>query len=105
MTKINGLKKYLDYEFSSDVYAGEDYLTFQTKYLNYLRSMCRMQGWKLINFLGGHYCFSTFIKSEGKFVLIRTAKNERDYYGDWNNYTTLPELQPAIVRLFKEDKE
>ena len=121
MAIINDFRKYLDYEFSSEVYTGEDYLTFQTKYLNYLRGMCKTNGWQLVSFMGCHYFFSAFIKSGGKYVyvaisdvrycknrwynaiLIRTAKNERDYYGDWNNYTTLPELQPAIARFLKEE--
>ena len=33
MAKIAELKKYLGYEFSSGSYTGEDYKSFQTKYL------------------------------------------------------------------------
>jgi len=33
MAKISELKKYLDYEFSTGVYTGDDYKTFQTKYI------------------------------------------------------------------------
>ncbi len=36
MAKIAELKKYLGYEFSSGSYTGEDYKSFQTKYINYL---------------------------------------------------------------------
>lgn len=36
MAKLKELTKYLDYEFSSGCYTGEDYLTFQRKYINYL---------------------------------------------------------------------
>ena len=32
MAKLNDLKKYIDYEFSSSCYTGEDYKSFQTKY-------------------------------------------------------------------------
>ena len=34
--KLNELKKYLDYEFSSGCETGQDYKTFERKYINYL---------------------------------------------------------------------
>ena len=49
MAKIEELKKYLTHEFSSGSYTGEDYRTFQTKYLNYLRSLCKENHWQLVN--------------------------------------------------------
>lgn len=36
MATIQDLKKYVNYEFSSGCYTGEDYKSFQTKYINYL---------------------------------------------------------------------
>ena len=41
MAKIAELKKYLGHEFSSRSYTGEDYKSFQTKYINYLKAICR----------------------------------------------------------------
>ena len=41
LSKIAELKKYLSHEFSSGCYVGEDYKTFQTKYLNYLKTICK----------------------------------------------------------------
>ena len=98
MAKIAELKKYLGYEFSSGSYTGEDYKSFQTKYINYLKAICRKNHWQLVNVGRNHYCFSAFIKSaENKCVylsipdvryfpnewygciLIRTAKDEQDY--------------------------
>ena len=100
MTKIEELKKYLTHEFSSGSYTGEDYRTFQTKYLNYLRSLCKENHWQLVNVGKNRYCFSAFIKSaENKciyisisdvryftnewygHILIRTAKDEQDCRG------------------------
>ena len=49
MAKIAELKKYLGYEFSSGSYTGEDYKSFQTKYINYLKTMCRENHWQLVN--------------------------------------------------------
>ena len=69
MAKIEELKKYLTHEFSSGSYTGEDYRTFQTKYLNYLRSLCKENHWQLVNVGKNRYCFSAFIKSaENKCV-------------------------------------
>ena len=57
MANLNELKKYLYYDFSSGPYTGQDYLTFQTKYINYLRSLCKTNGWELVNVGRGHYFF------------------------------------------------
>ena len=114
-------KKYIDYEFSSGCYTGEDYKSFQTKYINYLRAMCKENHWELVNVGKNHYCFSVFIKSsENKCVylsisdvryfsnewyshiLVRTAKNEVDYRGGFNNYTTLENLGYTVARLLKD---
>ena len=40
MANLAELKKYLNYEFSSGCYTGEDYKSFQTKYINYLKQVC-----------------------------------------------------------------
>lgn len=55
MAKIAELKKYLGYEFSSGAYTGEDYKSFQTKYINYLKAMCRDNHWRLVNIGKNHY--------------------------------------------------
>ena len=72
MAKITELKKYINYEFSTGCYTGEDYKSFQTKYINYLKAMCKENHWQLINVGKNHYCFSAFIKSyENKCVQRR----------------------------------
>ena len=122
MAKLNELQKYLDYEFSSGCYTGEDYKTFQTKYINYLKTICKANNWRLVNVGKNHYCFSAFIKGGTenkcvylsisdvryfsndwyKHILIRTAQNETDYHGGFNNYTTLDNLEGKIADLLKE---
>ena len=121
MAKLKDLKKYIDYEFSSGCYTGEDYKSFQTKYINYLKAMCKENHWELVNIGKNHYCFSAFIKSsENKYVylsisdvryfsnewyshiLVRTAKNEVDYRGGFNNYTTLENLDYTVAKLLKD---
>lgn len=122
MAKLNELQKYLNYEFSTGCYTGNDYKTFQTKYINYLKGMCASNNWKLVNVGKNHYCFSAFIKggTENKYVyisisdvryfqnewykhiLIRTAKNEVDYRGGFNNYTTLERLEGKVAEMLSE---
>lgn len=121
MATIKDLEKYIDYEFSSGCYTGDDYKSFQTKYINFLRSMCKQNHWQLVNVGRNHYCFSAFIKSaENKCIyisisdvrfftnewysniLIRTAKNEQDYYGGFNHRTTLKELEMKAMELLED---
>lgn len=121
MANIKDLEKYVNYEFSSGCYTSEDYKSFQTKYINYLRSICKNNHWRLVNVGKNHYCFSAFIKSaENKCVyisisdvryfsnewydhiLIRTAENETDYRGGFNNYTTLSDLEGTAAELLND---
>lgn len=121
MATIKDLEKYIDYEFSSGCYTGDDYKSFQTKYINFLRSICKQNHWQLVNVGRNHYCFSAFIKSaENKCVyvsisdvrfftnewynniLIRTAKNEQDYHGGFNHLTTLKELEMKAMELLED---
>lgn len=121
MANIKDLEKYVNYEFSSGCYTGDDYKSFQTKYINYLRTVCKNNHWRLVNIGKNHYCFSAFIKSaENKCVyisisdvryfsnewynhiLIRTAENETDYRGGFNNYTTLSDLEGTAAELLND---
>ena len=121
MANIKDLEKYVNYEFSSGCYTGDDYKSFQTKYINYLKSVCKNNHWRLVNVGKNHYCFSAFIKSaENKCVyisisdvryfsnewydhiLIRTAENETDYRGGFNNYTTLADLEGTAAELLND---
>ena len=121
MANIKDLEKYVNYEFSSGCYTGDDYKSFQTKYINYLRAVCKNNHWRLVNVGKNHYCFSAFIKSaENKCVyisisdvryfsnewydhiLIRTAENETDYRGGFNNYTTLDGLEGVVADLLED---
>lgn len=121
MAKLKDLQKYIGYEFSSGCYTGEDYKSFQTKYINYLKHMCQNNHWQLVNVGKNHYCFSAFIKSaENKCVyifipdvryfsnewydhiLIRTTKNGTDYRGGFNNYTSLDGLEGAVADLLED---
>ena len=119
MATLNDLKKYLNYEFSTGCYTGEDYKTFERKYINYLKSIAKENGWELVNVGKNHYEFSAFFKCKDKYVyfsisdvrfwqndwynniLIRTAKSSKDYRGGNNYRTTLPTLDYGIKNLFE----
>ena len=60
MAKLQELEKYLYYTFSTGCDTGEDYKSFQRKYINYLKSIAKENGWKLVNVGKNHYEFSAF---------------------------------------------
>ncbi|MEG2274195.1 MAG: hypothetical protein RSC44_02580 [Clostridia bacterium] len=122
MATLKDLEKYLDYEFSSGGDTGEDYKIFQNKYINYLRAICKQNGWELVNVGRNHYEFSAFFRdSESHYIyfsisdvrfwqnewhnhiLVRTAKSEKDYTGGRNCYTELPILHCAIKNMFNKE--
>lgn len=121
MAKLGDLEKqYLGRQFvNGGGYTTKEYDTFQTKYINYLRSICKQNGWTLLKPIKSHYEFSVFIRDEyGHFVyfsisdvrfwqdewylkiLIRGAKSEKDYTGMRNQYTDLPNAEKNIRRIF-----
>ena len=64
MAKLHELEKYLHYTFSTGCDTGEDYKSFQRKYINYLRTLCKESGWELIVSGKSHYWFSVFIRNQ-----------------------------------------
>lgn len=119
MAKLQELEKYLNYTFSTGCETGEDYKSFQRKYIHYLRSLCNENNWDLIVSCKSHYWFSVFIRNQaGNYlylsisdvrffknewferILIRTAKNEKDYHGGQNHRTSLPNLTQTANFLF-----
>ena len=68
MAKLAELKKYLNYEFSSGCYTGEDYKGFERKYINYLKSMCKENGWEFI------WDIKTTMNSQPVFRLMESMR-------------------------------
>ena len=119
MATLKDLEKYINYGFSSGPYTGEDYKSFERKYINYLRSLCKANNWELAKVSKNHYEFTAFIQNRYnryiyfsisdvrffsnewcKHILYRTAKHDKDYTGGSNCYTTLPELPIALTNMF-----
>lgn len=121
MATIRDLEKYLNYEFSSGCETGEDYKQFERKYINYLKSLCKENGWELVKANKNHYEFSAFLLCENKYIylnigdvrcfdnewynriLIRTAQSEKDYHGGQNHYANLATLTNDINKLLGEN--
>lgn len=119
MATLQELKKYIGYEFSSGPYTGDDYKQFQNKYINYLRSLCKNEGWELVNVGRNHYCFSAFIKNREKYlfisisdvryfpsdwyehILMRTAKSDKDYRGGCNSFIHIDNIVFRAKVLFE----
>lgn len=119
MAKLQELQKYLNYEFSSGCYTGEDYKIFERKYINYLKSLCKEHGWEFVWGHKNHYEFTACFSFNGKYayvsigdvrhqrndwyyhILYRSMEHEKDYRGGSNCHTDLPSLGDAITLLFK----
>lgn len=118
MTNYTNLKPFMarDIEDWGSV-VSDDYKSFQTKYRNFLKKLCKENGYELVRFNPNHYCFTCFVKGNDKFVyisisdvryfnkewfnhiLIRNAQHEKDYTGGFNQYTSLPCLETKIQSM------
>ncbi len=99
--------KWLYHTFSTGDVAGKDYLLFQKEMKKDLINICKQHGLSLYEFYRNHYAFSAILKDENKdqfiyisvpdvrsgtewydHVLIRTMKNDHDWVGEVNHYTS-----------------
>ncbi len=86
MDKLEELKRYIDYEFSSGCYTVEFIKGgTENKYVYISISDVRY-----------------FSNDWYNHILIRTAKNEVDYKGGFNHYTTLDRLEGDVCKLLNE---
>ena len=70
MNKLKELEKYLNYEFSSSCYTGEDYKEFERKYISYLKELGKMNNWELKSVNKNHYEFSVFYQVRYCFIYL-----------------------------------
>ena len=100
-------------------YVSEDFKKFARKWQNFLKRMCKNNGWELVNFNTGHYYCSWFIRNGRKYIycsfsdvrhfstswynsiLYRTAQYDKDYTGGSNWYSDLQNLEKNIAKLFE----
>lgn len=117
-SKIDGLKKWEGFTFQSSTGLTDEFSSFGRDFKKYIKNICSDK-YELIEFSRGHFEVSGFIKNKetGKLVyfsisdvrffkdswvdniLIRTAKNEKDYTGGSNCQGTIDNLGEYIERL------
>ena len=124
MVNYNTLKPYLCREIEDwGGVTSDDYKTFEKKYRNILKKICKEKGFELTWFSGNHYEFSAMFRSDYKYIymnisdtrywrnewfnniLIRYAKHAKDY-GGWhtiNDYTNLPHLDEKLESMFSRE--
>ena len=120
----NFLRTYNGHLFQDDgIYCSRDFKSFSLKAKNYLKRNLPADC-EIINHRCGHYDFSGFVKKGDKHVyysygwnrhdrlntksesifgggavLVRTAKDSRDFRGGTNNFTSF-EGWPGLVKRF-----
>lgn len=111
--------KWLNHQFSSGSYAGDDYLKFQRDCKSDLNKMAKDNGLTLHKFMKNHYCFSAVLKTEDdKFIyvshsdvrhkllnsdqiLVRTMKHDEDWTGGFNNFCKWNNIGEFAKKLAK----
>ena len=132
MTDVSAfIKKWHNKVLEDDgCYVSKEFHSFQLAFINQLRKIAKNNGANLINPMYGHYDMSCFMEKNGKYVyinydnslntgrnvaclldqirgchapmLVRTAKNEKDYSGGKNNFCQFDCCEELIMKLFDE---
>ena len=110
------LKEFKTWNFKGTITVTEDFKAFAKLFFKEIKNKLP-EGAKLIAQHTCHYFLSGFITKNGKYVyfsisdvrlwrnewwtniLIRRAKNEKDYTGEKNYYTTLDEFTESVEKL------
>ncbi len=111
------LEGFKDWQFSSGCTIGQDFKRFSRLFRNWLKKQLKSKGLQIVNFTTGHYFVSGFVTNGQQYVyfsvsdvryfpegwlddiLVRTAKNEKDYTGGSNNSCSLENLPKTICNL------
>lgn len=107
-------------------YLSEDAKTFCKDFKKRLSVVCKNNNWTLKSFSIGHYDFYGFIEKDQKFIyfhydierggrplnledkscmsgiLVRTAKNEKDFTGGSNNFASILTFENTIQKIFEK---
>lgn len=105
-------------------YNSEEMKSFSRRFRNFLKKTFENDDITIVNYSLGHYDISGFLRKDGMYVyfnyevprhgvpidmkrlnlLIRLAKDERDYRGEMNHFTNFYEIHDAVLGLFKRQK-
>lgn len=116
---MRNLQKYYGHIF--DDYGGTtspDYKEFESKYIRYLKRLCKKNEWTFIQANKNHYLFSAVIlRNDGQHVyisisdvryfrnswhnniLVRTMAHAKDWHGGANYHYSLDELENGIAKV------
>lgn len=107
-------------------YQSDDFKSFARKMKNYLKRQGESHDIKIVRFSVGHYEVSGHLEKDGKYayfsysvprwgrpintktascaegVLYRTARDEKDYIGGINHFTSLEKMMDDIRTLFQK---
>lgn len=111
------VKKRENHEFSNGPTKWPDFLEFSKEFKQLLTQITKELEATLLMGSPGHYYLSWFVEKMGKYVygntsdvrhfsnhrrdniLVRTAKDEKDFMGGQNQYTTIRELKERLAEL------
>ncbi len=110
-------------------YMSKEAISFCNGFRNMLKRELSPYGIDIVNAINGHYYVSLFLKQKDKYiyvsysipryglsisfensschngVLYRFAKNEKDYRGENNRFTSLDCLTKDVLRAFENRKK
>ena len=110
------MKKWVGNYFQSSTCSTPEFNSFSRAFKKYIKENLPKNA-ELVNFSKGHFYCSGFVKKEDKYVyfsisdvryfpdqwynqvLVRTAKNEKDYSGGFNGYTKLDNFKKSVETL------
>jgi len=113
--KLDGIKKWIDYPFESSSGPTNEWVAFCKDFKKYIKNNLPKNA-ELVGWLNGHFEVAGFIKKNNKYVyfscldvrffpnewynnlLIRTAKDEKDFKGGSNGYTSLKNFKENIEK-------
>ena len=114
----SSLRPFVDYQFSSGPYTGDDFKSFNTKFRNAIKKKLP-NGYEIHRWNRNHYECTAVIKTpEEKFIyvhisdvrfwpnewfqkiLYRTMEHDHDWHGGPNHYTSLFSFTEDIKSLY-----
>lgn len=113
--KKGGIENWYNYVFQGSCTATPEFNSFCQQMKKELIKI--MRGYKLVNWIKGHFEFSAFFERSGKYVyiscsdvrffpnqwydelLIRSAKNEKDYTGGMNYHISIEKLKETADKI------
>ena len=116
---MNKIIKWKDYKFVSSSMKTKEFTSFAKDYKQFIKDILP-NGSELVSYNIGHFYISGFIKNNDKFVyfttsdvrfnvnewlnniLIRTAKNDKDFTGGSNCFTSLDKFKENMNRLLEQ---